>query len=90
MKIDLIFGSLQKTIYIPNFYTNNISQLRDDFLEWASNQSSCIIFNNKRMILSYNAEDFLEFINIEILKDQYHKAYFISDKNSKKNVAIKF
>lgn len=90
MKIDLIFGALQKTINIPNFYTNNISQLRDDFLEWASNQSSCIIFNNKRMILSYNAEDFLEFINTEILKEQYHKAYFISDKNRKKNVAIKF
>ncbi len=97
MKIDLIFDYYRKTIYIPDFYTNNTSKLRDDFLEWVKNQSSCLIFQNKQMILSYDAEDFLTYINSEVLKNQSYKAYFIEDdkndmlkKSKKPNVKIKF
>lgn len=83
MKIDLIFDYYRKTIYIPDFYTNNTSKLRDDFLEWAKNQSSCVIFHNKQMILSYDAEDFLTYINSEVLKNQDYKAYFIAGEKNR-------
>lgn len=90
MKIDLIFDYYSKTINIPDFYTNDVSVLQKTFFEWAAEQKKCISCNNGKIVLNYDAADFLEFVNVEILKDRKFKAYFISEKNKQKNISIRF
>lgn len=90
MEIKLIFDYYSKTISIPDFYTDDILTLQEKFLAWASEQKKCVSFYNGHIALSYDADDFFEFINVEILKDSKFKAYFIADKKEQKNISIRF
>lgn len=90
MKIELIFDYYSKIINIPDFYTDDILALQEKFLVWASEQKECVSFYNGHIALSYDADDFLKFINVEILKNRNFKAYFITDKKEQNNISIRF
>lgn len=89
MNVELKFDYYSRMIYIPNGYVRDVKILQSSFFEWMQQQSECIVVtSNMQLGFSYNEEDFLRFINNEILKDSKEKAYFIHNqqKNKKKFV----
>lgn len=88
MNIKLKFDFYTKIIYIPDGYIDNLHKLQLEFLDWVSRQSECL---TDSCGLSYDAEDFLKYVNDVVLENSREKAYFLQNGHSKKTMStIKF
>ena len=94
MIIELRISGRTSYINVPNNIILNANNLRDDFLEWMSEQPECIYEyqHGKRRVSGYNfnEEVFLKYLNEVVLNDFNERAYFIgvASKRIKKKTVI--
>lgn len=92
MNIELKFDYYSKIVFIPDGYVSSIEKLKLSFLDWVERNPDCILIDpNRSIVLSYNENDFILFLNTEVLKNSNEKAYFLNEnKWSKIHGLIKF
>lgn len=92
MNIELKFDYYSKIVFIPDGYVSSIEKLKLSFLDWVERNANCILIDpNHSIVLSYNENDFILFLNTEVLKNSNEKAYFLNEnKCSKIHGLIKF
>lgn len=79
MRIELAFDYYSRIIYVPDGYIKDFKQLQNSFLEWIQQQPDNIVkAPDNRWGYSYNEDDFVRYINIEVLGDSKEKAYVVS------------
>lgn len=85
MNLLLKFDYYSCVIYIPDGYVANLSKLQLDFFEWLYDRPECIKKNHRGNVgVSYNQEDFLDYLNNVVLSNSREKAYMIPKFNKKK------
>ena len=88
MIVELRISGRTSYINVPNNIISNANNLRDDFLEWMSEQPECIYEHQhgKRRVsgYSFNEDVFLKYLNDVVLNDFNERAYFIPDVASKR------
>ena len=90
MVIRIKFDYYGKTVFIPDGYIADVNKLQTDFLKWVKDQPDCISEVNGIAGLSYDADDFLEYVNKTVLADTEEKAYFVERTHCKKIKTIAF
>ena len=92
MNIELKFDYYSKIVFIPDGYVSIIEKLKLSFLDWGERNPNCILIDpNYSIVLSYNENNFIQFLNTEVLKNSNEKAYFLNEnKRSKIHGLIKF
>lgn len=92
MNIELKFDYYSKIVFIPDGYVSSIEKLKLSFLNWVERNPNCILIDsNHSIVLSYNENDFILFLNTVVLKNSNEKAYFLNEnKSSKIHGLIKF
>ena len=92
MKIRLKFEYTSSLIYIPDGFVLDINLLQMNFLKWVEEQPDCIVLNKTRACgISYSSDDFLRYVNDEILYETNEKAYYINEvKNTEKRIPTLF
>ncbi len=92
MNIELKFDYYSKIVFIPDGYVSSIEKLKLSFLDWVERNPNCILIDpNYSIVLSYNENNFIQFLNTEVLKNSNEKAYFLNEnKRSKIHGLIKF
>lgn len=92
MNIELKFDYYSKIVFIPDGYVSSIEKLKLSFLDWVERNPNCILIDpNRSIVLSYNENDFILFLNTEVLKNSNEKAYFLNEnKRSKIHGLIEF
>ena len=90
MIINIKFDYYGKTVFIPDGYITDVNKLQTDFLEWVKDQPDCITEVNGIAGLSYDADDFLCYINQVILAAAKEKAYFTDHTNKRRIKTISF
>lgn len=92
MNIELKFDYYSKIVFIPDGYVSSIEKLKLSFLDWVERNPNCILIDpNYSIVLSYNENNFIQFLNTEVLKISNEKAYFLNEnKRSKIHGLIKF
>jgi hypothetical protein len=90
MVIRIKFDYYGKTVFIPDGYIADVNKLQTDFLKWVKDQPGCITEVNGIAGLSYDADDFLCYINQVILAAAEEKAYFTEHTNKRRIKTISF
>lgn len=95
MLLELKFDYHSQAMHIPDGFISDLKSLQMEFLDWVEEQPECIVNSvGKGYAYSYNADDFMRYINDIILKDSAEKAYFVLDeqyrKLSKNKIKLKF
>lgn len=75
MKILLKFDFDSRILYIPDGYIKNVDQLQQEFFEWIYYQKDNISLSGGG--LAYGPDDFLRYINTEVLACGTEVAYFL-------------
>lgn len=60
-------------IYVPDTIQDDIIKYQDNFLMWVDNTS----FDEKMDGTVFGTDDFIRYLNEEVIKDQFEKAYII-------------
>ena len=90
MNIELKFDYYSCVVFIPDVIDIDTKKLQLSFLDWVSDQPECIS-GKKIMILSYDENDFIRYVNDVLLHDVGGKAYKINNsKHRRINGVIKF
>lgn len=91
MNVILKFDYYSCTIYIPDGYILDLNKIYADFFEWLYHQPGCIKRVGNTDAFNYNEEDFLRYINEEVLEGA-EKAYVVLDipKTKKKIPTLQF
>ncbi len=85
MNIELKFDYYSKIVFIPDGYVSSIEKLKLSFLDWVERNPNCILIDpNRSIVLSYNENDFILFLNTEVLKNSNEKAYFLKENKCSK------
>ena len=92
MKVILKFDYHSDIIYIPDGYIKNLNEVYMKFFDWLAEQPECLINKDGICGLSYDENDFLKYINDEVLEGIGEKAYFVRNViNSKeKQIVLNF
>ena len=77
MNIELKFDYYSKIMYIPDGYIKDLKEVHLNFFEWLLDQTKCYTEDN--LELCYNEQDFVRYINQEILNESKEKAYIVKD-----------
>ena len=92
MKIRLKFDYTSSLIYIPDGFVLDIKLLQMNFLKWVEEQPECILLDKTGACgISYSSDDFLRYVNDELLYETSEKAYYIKEaKNTKTRIPTLF
>ena len=93
MNIELKFDYYSRFLYVPEGFVYDINELQNSFFDWMEHRPECIVKTpDKHLGFSYDEEDFLRYVNSEILKNSKEKAYFIPkpQKNGGRRLVINF
>ena len=88
MKVILKFDYHTNIIYIPDGYIRDLTEVHLNFFEWLSEQTECCIYKNDMCGLSYDENDFLRYINEEVLEGTSEKAYFVKNSTNGKGTEL--
>lgn len=86
MKVNLCFDYYSKIIYIPDGYITDLKKMQHSFFEWMDSQPPCLVDKG----VSYDEDDFLKYVNNEVLMESREKAYVLSDESKKEFPKLKF
>lgn len=92
MIIRLKFDYTSSLIYIPDGFVLDLKLLQLDFLKWVEEQPECILLDKTGACgISYSSDDFLRYVNEELLGETNEKAYYIQEtKNNKTRIPTLF
>ncbi len=78
MYIELDFDFYSAVVFLPDGMLGKMDDLQESFLEWVSDQPDCLIELPGHILgLRYNEEDFIKYVNEELLKDYNERAYLV-------------
>ena len=87
MIVDIKFSCDSRCMYIPDGYICNLNKVHLSFFDWLENQPDCITVSpGWQYGITFDAYDFLRYLNTEILKDMNEKAYFVERKGDKSDI----
>lgn len=90
MNIELRFDYYSCVVFIPDVINIDTKKIQQSFLDWVSDQPECIS-GKKVMILSYDENDFIRYVNDVLLNGIGGKAYKVNNlKHKRINGVIKF
>ena len=89
MIIEAKFTYYSRYIYIPDGYIHDITKVHcEPFSDWMSTQSDCMIEEpGGGLGFTFDSDDFLRYLNTEVLKEAYEKAYYVEKPDGKSRVA---
>ncbi len=92
MIIRLKFDYTSSLIYIPDGFVLDTKLLQMNFLKWVEDQPECILPDKTGACgISYSSDDFLRYVNEELLCETSEKAYYIQEnKNDKTRIPALF
>lgn len=95
MNILLEFDYDSHLIFVPDGYILNLQEAQNDFFSWLSEQPGNLVKNSRNQLsIQYNADDFLQYLNENVLCGTGEKAYYLHRKSQeikKKNTpALRF
>lgn len=78
MNVLLQFDYESHLLHIPDGYIHSLTDVYENFFPWLYDQEKNMVKTaNGGMACAYDASDFLEYVNTDVLAYQNERAYFI-------------